>query len=188
MRSFATLLLLLLVGCAAPPPPVKAPEVQLPAWEGEQRRIFADAIDPGAVGMNLDAGGGSRRGDQDLRDRVLMADLVAVVRVQTVSVESSGEESRYRLGVKVQGQPLTKPLMLEREFELMVRRSSASFGVVRNLDSALVGRAFVGFFRRFSDTAGGGDIRFFLGPATPGFVATVQEQAILKNFSDSAPE
>src|SRR5688572_22194440 len=58
----------------------------LPVWLGREREVFDDGIDPAAVGLSME--GPSPRNDPFLKERALTADVVARVKVTTVTVDS----------------------------------------------------------------------------------------------------
>src|SRR5262245_66094804 len=87
-------------GCEATPSPVVAPPpTDLRRWEGRQQQLFDDNIDPAAVGFTME--GPSPRSDPFLRERAQTSELTARVRVQTVTVDSVGEQVTYHLGIPV---------------------------------------------------------------------------------------
>src|SRR5271165_1348931 len=71
----------------------------LPPWDPRARQIFDDNIDPASVGLSME--GPSPRSDAFLRERAQTADVVARIRVQTVTVDSAGEQHTYHLGIQV---------------------------------------------------------------------------------------
>src|SRR5437870_3572748 len=71
----------------------------LPRWEEHSRQVFDDNIDAAAVGLSME--GPTPRADAFLRERAQTADVVARVRVNTVTVDSVGEQSTYHLGIQV---------------------------------------------------------------------------------------
>jgi hypothetical protein len=124
----------------------------LAPWHGPLRDLFDDAIDPAAVGLSLD--GRSPAHHPLLRARAQHADVAARVRVQTVTVDTLGARTRYKLALQV-GYPTLLPARLpDRVFELTIEPTSAAFGIVRTLDTTLRGRTFVGFLRRFPGDEG----------------------------------
>src|SRR6185295_8699030 len=78
------------VGCGGPDQPAKSGGGgDLPRWEGHAVQVFDDNIDPAAVVTSLT--GPATRNDTHLRERAQTADVVARVKVQTVTVDSAGE-------------------------------------------------------------------------------------------------
>src|SRR5262249_53710104 len=77
-------------GCEQGSPAHSASGSGLPRWEERSRQVFDDNIDPAAVGLSME--GPSPRADAFLRERAQTADVVARVRVQTVTVDSVGDQ------------------------------------------------------------------------------------------------
>src|SRR5580658_9425561 len=136
------------VACAPAEPAKGQPAAAFPPWEGHSREVFDDNIDPAAVGLSLD--GPSPRADSHLRERAQTADVVARVRVQTVTVGSSGEVQTYHLGIQVVAPPLTEPRVPDRSFELSIKSASGAFRIARSFDDRLRGLGLVGFVKRFN--------------------------------------
>src|SRR5690242_20504804 len=82
-------------------------------------------IDPSAVGLSME--GPSPRLDRFLRERSQTADVVARLRVNTVTVDSLGDDQTYHLGVQVGVPTLSKPRIDDRTFELVIRSSNRAF-------------------------------------------------------------
>ncbi|MGK4007099.1 cobalamin ABC transporter substrate-binding protein [Sorangium sp. So ce1036] len=150
-------------------------------WEGHDRDVFDDNIDPAAVGFSLD--GPSPRSDRFLRERAQTADVVARVRVNTVTVESIGEQSTYHLGIQVGYPPLATPRVPDRAFELHIRPSSRAYGVAKAVDARLRGFTFIAFIRRFAGEAGEPEIHWHLSPDTAEVAAAVHEAVALGELS-----
>ncbi len=157
------------------------PQSGLPVWEGHDREIFDDNIEPVAVGFSLD--GPSPRSDRFLRERAQTADLVARVRVNTVTVDSIGEQSTYHLGIQVGSPPLATPRVSERTFELHIRPTSRAFGIAKAVDARLRGLTFIAFIRRFAGEAGEPDIHWHLSPDTAEVAAAVKDAVALGELS-----
>src|SRR5262249_18391091 len=80
--------------CSDPGPEVRSPaSLGLPPWDDRARAVFDDNIDPAAVGYTMDAP--SARADKFLRERAQTGELVARLRVQTVTIETVGDDSTY---------------------------------------------------------------------------------------------
>jgi hypothetical protein len=153
----------------------------LPPWEGRAREVFDDNIEPAAVGFSLD--GPSPRSDPFLRERSQTGDVVARVRVNTVTVDSIGEQSTYHLGIQVGYPPLTTPRAPDRAFELHIRPQSRAFGVAKAIDARLRGLTFIAFIRRFAGEAGEPEIHWHLSPDTAEVAAAVKEAVVLGELS-----
>ena len=149
----------------------------MPLWQGHAVELFDDNIDPTAVGMSME--GPSPRSDRFLRERAQTADVVARMKVNTVTVETVGEESRYRLGVQVGVPTLSKPKIEDRTFELLIRPNSRSYAVARAFDARLRGMTFVGFVMRFAGPDGEPEVHWHLSADTREVADAVKEAVAL---------
>lgn len=155
----------------------------LPPWEGEVQRAFSDDIDPAAVGLSL--GGPSPRADGFLRHRAQTADIVARVRVQTVTVDRVGEAITYHLGIQVGYPALTEPRIPQRTFELRIGPDSPGYAVAKAFDTRLSGMTFVGFIKEFVGEDGQPEIHWHLSPDTAEVAAAVREAVALQEMAGS---
>ena len=153
----------------------------LPLWVGHGQELFDDNIDPTALGLSME--GPSPRSDRFLRERSQTAEVVAYVRVQTVTSESVGENTTYHLGVQVGTPTLTKPKIPDVTFDLVIRSTSPSFSIAKQFDAGLRGKTFIGFFHRFSNEEGEPAVHFHLSPGTPEVAAAVKEAVALGEIS-----
>lgn len=124
-----------------PAQPAKSESTGLPRWDGHSQDVFDDNIDPDAVGLSLE--GPSPRSDAHLRERAQTADVVARVRVQTVTVGSAGDQQTYHLGIQVGVPPLAEAKLPDRSFELSIKQTSSAFGIAKAFDARLRGRTFI---------------------------------------------
>jgi hypothetical protein len=155
----------------------------LPLWQGNAVQLFDDNIDATAVGLSME--GPSPRFDRFLRERAQTADVVARVKVSTVTVETAGEEQRYRLGVQV-GQPtLAKARIDDRTFELVIRSDSRAFAVARAFDTRLRGMTFVAFITRFAGPDGEPEVHWHLSADTREVADAVKEAVALGELAGS---
>lgn len=168
-------------GPARPAEDSGEPRERLPAWDEHAREVFDDNIDPAAVGLTLE--GPSPRSDRYLRERAQTAEVVARVRVSTVTVDSIGDESTYHLGIQIGYPPLATPKVPDRTFELIIRPRSRAAGIARAFDSRLRGLTFIGFVRRFDGEGGEPEIHWHLSPDTAEIAAAVQEAVALGELS-----
>lgn len=139
-------------GCGGAGAEAQAPRRPMARYEGRQMVLFDDAIDPAAVGLSMD--GVSPAQDPMLRSRALESDLVARMRVQTVTRDSVGAKTTYMLSLQPALPPLMPSEVDQPSFELFIDQNSKSFAIVQSLDSQLRGRTFIGFLRRFSGPEG----------------------------------
>jgi hypothetical protein len=87
--------------------------------------------------------------DPVLRARTQSAEAVARVRVSTVTVDAVGGKPAYHLNLAVI-EPLSRRRLGDRAVEILVTADSPSFGIIKWLDTRLMGRTFVGFFHHFA--------------------------------------
>ena len=175
-------LLVLLPGCGEATPEAKAPAgANLPRWEGHARELFDDNIDPAAVGLSME--GPSPRSDPFLRERSQTAAVTARVRVQTVTVDSNGEQKTYHLGIEVGVPPLVASKVSDKSFELSIRPTSLAFGIAKAFDARLRGSTFIGFIGRFQGEDGEIEVHFHLAPDTAEVASAVKEAVALQELN-----
>jgi hypothetical protein len=142
--------------------------------------LFDDRIDPNAVGL---ADVQSRpRTDPVLRARAQAAEAVARVRVATVSVDSAAGKPVYRLSLDLSGGSIVRRGFNDEHAEIAVRPDSPAFGVVKWLDTRLIGRTFVAFFHRYAGREEV-ELKFHLSADDPEVLAAVREAATLREIS-----
>lgn len=181
--ALASLSALAASGCEPSQPGKSAAASNLPKWEARSRMIFDDNIDPAAVGLSMD--GPSPRSDAFLRERAQTADVVARVRVQTVTVDSVGDQKTYHLGIQV-GVPTLVPAKVDdRTFELSIKPSSGAFGIAKAFDARLRGQTFIGFIKRFQSEDGDLEVHWHLSPDTAEVVTAIKEAVALREMTGS---
>ncbi len=141
--------------------------------------LFDDRIDATAVGLADVAV--KPRTDSVLRARAQRAEAVGRMRVRTVTVDSAVGKPVYHLNL-VFVDPLARRGLTDDHVEISVHSNSPAFGVVKWLDTRLIGRTFVGFFHRFAG-ADEADLRFHLSPDDPEVLAAVREANALTEVS-----
>jgi hypothetical protein len=193
-RTHAARTLIFLVGAALAPGvagcdpveparTVSGPGAGLPRWDARAKMLFDDNIDPAAVGLSME--GPSPRSDPFLRERAQTADVVARVRVQTVTVDSVGEQSTYHLGIQVGVPTLTPAKVPDRSFELSIKPQSSAFGIAKAFDNRLRGQTFVAFVRRFTNDDGEVELHWHLSADTAEVVSAVKEAVVLREITGS---
>ncbi|EYF03960.1 Hypothetical protein CAP_5061 [Chondromyces apiculatus DSM 436] len=168
-------------GASEPPPRAAGSERALAPYDAWARQVFDDNIEPAAVGLTLE--NSSPRGDRLLRERALKADVVARVRINTVTVDSVGDQSIYHLGIQIGYPPLATPKVDDRAFELLIRPTSLAYGIAKAFDSRLRGLTFIGFIRHFVEETGEPGIHWHLSPDTAEVAAIVREAVALGELS-----
>jgi hypothetical protein len=168
-------------GCGPDEPAKSASTAGLPRWEGHALQVFDDNIEPAAVGLSLDGPG--PRGDAHLRERAQTADVVARVKVMTVTVDSAGEQQTYHLGVRVGIPTLAEAKVSDLNFELSIKHGSGAYGIARSFDARLRERTFVGFIKRYGTDDGETVVHWHLAPDTAEVVAAVKEAVALRELA-----
>lgn len=184
LRLFARLGLLTLVlagpglACSSGGTTVQsAKTLGLPLWNGTDRDLFGDEIDPASLGFLAPK---SPRKDQALWARSQQAEIVGRVRVKTVTADSRGGESTYHLGLQFANPLLGESKLEEREFEITVEPRAPAYGLVKAQDTAMQGKTFVGFLKRFAGPDDEVAIHFYLAPDSADVAAVVQEAIAVK--------
>lgn len=152
----------------------------LPPWTGMDKDLFADEIDPAAMGMVASK---SPRKDQTLWARAQQAEIVGRVRVQTVTVDTGVGDSTYHLGLQFANPLLADTKLEERVFEVTIEIGDPAYGLVKTQDTALQGRTFVGFIKRFATPDDEIDNHFYLAADSAEVAAVVQEAVAVKEVT-----
>lgn len=170
-----------LAGCGDATPGAKTPEgASLPRWEGHARELFDDNIDPAAVGLSME--GVVPRSDPFLRERAQTGAVTARVRVQTVTIDSIGDQKTYHLGVQIGFPTLAQARVPDKTFELSIKPTSAAFGIAKAFDSRMRGMTFIGFIGRFQSEDGEVEVHFHLAPDTVDVASAVKESVALQEI------
>jgi len=180
MRSFWPSLLFLVTSASCGGPDANSPSRPLPAYDGHQTELFDDAIDPRAVGLNLDEAR-TPQTDAAVRERTQVGDAVVRAKVQTVTQKRNGDDVEYQLGLQV-----LEKLAGEHEppeiFAVRFDKASPSAGIVRSLDARLGGKTFVVFVKEFKGSDG--EPRFYAHFAADSkdVIAAVKDAVALSEF------
>lgn len=155
----------------------------LSPWTDRARVVFDDNIEPAAVGYTMDVP--PARGDKFLRERALSADLVSRLRVQTVTVETIGDDSTYHLGVQVATPTLApNPKIQEKTLEFVIKATTPAYGIAKALDQRMQGLTFIGFVSRFASADGTEiELHWHLAPDTADVAEAVKEAVALAEAS-----
>jgi hypothetical protein len=179
LRGFGLLVTLSAVACGGPTAAGPAPQ-NFPVYAGNATQLFDDRIDPMAVGL---ADVGENPGtDPILRARTQSAELVGRTRVSTVNVDSVGGKPLYRLRFTLAEQPIVSRGLSVDQIEIAVRDDSPAFGIVKWLDTKLIGHSFVGFFQRFAGSTEP-EVRFHLSADDPQVLGAVRDASALSELS-----
>lgn len=147
----------------------------LPSYAGHATELFDDAIEPKAVGLELDQPI-DPRGDARLRERAQVGDAVLRVRVSTVTAKEEDSGTRYVMGFDAL-EKLTGPFPPGDEFAVVVDRTSPSAGILKSFQGRLVGKKFVAFVRMFVRADGDRELHFHVAPDTKEEIAAVRAAA-----------
>jgi hypothetical protein len=142
----------LCICCGSAEPSPRGPAVALSPYSGRATELFDDVIEPSAVGYQGGDSNGSRQGDALIRERTQTGDAVIRARVVTVTSEPEKRGDGWRIGLRSLGTLAGKspPAELtDGEFTFVVDGNGPAAGVVRMLESRLVGATFVVFVRQF---------------------------------------
>lgn len=172
--------LAVLTGCGGNGTEAETPQTPLLPYEGQQQALFDDAIDPAAVGLSMD--GVSPAQDPMLRSRALEADLVARLRVQTVTRDSVGAKTTFMLSLQAVAPPLMPSSSDQTTFELVVDQNGKSFPIVQSLETQLRGRTFIGFLKRFTGDDGP-EWHWHLTADQEDVAQVIQEIAVLEEVA-----
>jgi hypothetical protein len=172
------------MACGDPGGDVRSPAaLGLSMWDDRARVVFDDNIDPAAVGYTMDAP--SARADKFLRERAQTADLVGRLRVQTVTVDTIGDDSTYHIGLQVVP-PLfmPNPKIEEHSLELVIKPVSSAYGIAKALDQRMQGITFIGFVHRFASADGTEiELHWHMSPDTGEVAEAVRESVALAEAS-----
>lgn len=180
-RPFAALALVMVTvalapGCGSSRDP-NAPSRPLPAWSGHSVEVFDDTIEPAAVGLDLDKGY-SPRGDPMLRERAQVADAVLRVKVTTVTAKTDGPDAIYQLGLNTV-EKLAGKNAPPAQFNVSISKGSESHGIMRSMESRIVGKDFVAFVREFVRPDGDRELHFHLAPDSKDVKLAVGDAVLL---------
>jgi hypothetical protein len=176
--------LLALNGCGgasgrATPKAAQNPQ-NFPVYTGTATQLFDDRIDPKAVGL-ADAAENPRF-DATLKARTRTAEVVGRARVSTVSVDTVGGRPVYRLRFTFPEQPIVARDFDGGPIDVAVTDDSPAFGIVKWLDTNLIGHSFMAFFHRFHGGPGP-EVRFHLSPDDPQVNSAVRDANAVSEVS-----
>jgi hypothetical protein len=168
------------VGCGGDAgPAASAAGAGLPKWDAHDREVFDDALDPAAVGLQME--GPSPRMDRFLRERSQRAEVVGYMKISTVTVDTIGETKRVHVGVDVATPTLAKPRIADKSFELSMGAGSSV--LPSGFESRLRNKTFIGFVRRYIGDDGEPVVHWHLSANTPEVAAAVKDAVALQEFS-----
>lgn len=143
-------------------------------YEKEQTQLFDDTIDAAAVGLDInqtfDPGA-----DPNLDNRVRSSD--AILRARILTVSSRGDISRptFQLSLATQGEAFSEKAPVKSPFNLRVDSTGPSAGIVKHLESGLIGKTFIVFVREFVRPDGDTELHFHMSPDTKLMTKALQD-------------
>jgi hypothetical protein len=179
LGGFCLVVTLSAFACVSRAAVAPAPQ-NLPVYAGDATQLFDDRIDPTAVGLADVAE--NPRTDPMVRSRTQSAEVVGRTRVSTVSVDTVDGKPVYRLRFTFIEPPVVAHGISGNELDIAVRDDSPAFGIVKWLDTKLIGHSFIGFFHRFAGNYEP-EVRFHLSPDDPQVLAAVRDASALRELS-----
>jgi hypothetical protein len=171
-------ILLLVAACGGPD--ANSPSRPLPTYVGHPAELFDDAIDPRAVGLNLDEAR-TPQSDAAVRERTQTGDAVVRAKVQTITQKHDGDAVEYQLGLVVL-EKLGGEHAPPDEFVIRFDKTSPSAGIVRSLDARLGGKTFVVFVKEFKDSNNEPRLYAHFASDTKDVIAAVKDAMALSEF------
>lgn len=168
-----------LVACGASAPPAR---VSSP-FTAEDAEIFDDGIDFVAAPAGLE-GAWHEDWREDLERRVGMADLIAIITVDTIRTDVDLERREtVRLLASVDDELVGEAP--GDELQLITREGQPGFGTVQGNDRRILNQPFVAYVKWYTDSAGEVRPHWHLAPAT---AQVVEETRSLVETLRTAPE
>lgn len=179
LGSFAVFLLA--ASCGGPD--ANGPSRPLPPYEGHQKELFDDAIEPAAVGLSLDDSK-TPLTDTTLRERTQVGDAVVRAKVQTITEkkeERDGHADEFQLGLTVL-EKLTGEHPPEGDFVVRLDETSPSAGILKSLGARLGGKTFVVFVKQFKGADGEPRYYAHFAADSKDVIAAVKDAVALAEF------
>ena len=164
------------LGCG-PSKPAARP---LGKYSGHVTSLFDDAIEPAAAGITGDRRLYQPKYDPLFLERAQTADAVLRIKVTTFVAKGEGKATSFVLGCKVESR-LAGAHPPPEPFDLHVASDAPAAGILRNLDSSIVGKRYVVFVRAFVLTDGESELHFHIAPDTKDVVEAATDATTLVN-------
>ncbi len=161
----------------------KSPSRPLSAYSGRMTDLFDDAIDPAAVGLDMD-NSFHPRSDATLRERAQVSDAILRVKITTVTNKiDEGANGGYEVGVKqlewIGGDhpPGTD------QFNIRMRKSTQTNGIMKTMEGRMVGTEFIVFLRQFTGAdPSERDFHAHFSPASKDVKAAIGDAIVLREL------
>jgi hypothetical protein len=180
-RSTIVLGLAFTAASCTPLAEAEAPKRPLPAYAGHAMDLFDDAIEPVAVGLNIEAKV-DPRSDKKLRERAQTADATLRVRVTTLTVKDTDEGgTRYVVAFKTVDK-LGGAFPPGDAFEIVVAKTTPAAAIMKGMGERITGKTFVAFLRKFVRPDGDDETHFHLAPDSPMEVSAINDAYLMKGL------
>jgi hypothetical protein len=154
-------------GCAGTTNGARGPGNTMPAYAGHAADLFDDAIEPAAVGYELDQAptAGTPMSSNRLRERAQVGDAVVRAHVTTVTSKDEDKGRTWQIGLRTV-ETIAGSSSFPNDFTVEIEPSGPSAGIVRAFESRLIGKTFLAFVREFARPGADGDaeLHFHLAP------------------------
>jgi hypothetical protein len=169
-----------LFGCggsaAGRPGPGSAREgAPTPSYGGHQAELFDDAIEPAAIGYDLNRVTLPPRSSMLLRERAQVGDAVVRARLTTITSKDEEHGQSWQLSFRTL-ETLTEAGLREGDFTVQVPPSGSSVGMLRAFEGRLVGGTFIVFVREFRrpGSSGESELHFHVARDAQADIAAVR--------------
>ncbi len=165
-----------MLGCG-PSKPASRP---LGTYSGHATALFDDGLEAAAAGITGDRRLYQPKYDPLFLERAQTSDAVLRIKVTTFVAKGEGKATSFVLGCKVESKlagshPPAEP------FDLHVSAEAPAAGILRNLDSSIVGKRYIAFVRAFVLTDGESELHFHIAPDTKDVVEAATDATTLVN-------
>jgi len=161
-------------------PDANAPKRPLPSYAGHATELFDDAIEPRAVGQEIDPAN-SPRADPLLRERAQIGDAVLRVKVATVTAKQEDSGTTYQIGFRI-AEKLAGGYPPEDGFSVMIGKESPARGTLATFEGRLVGMSFIIFLRAFVRPDGDHELHFHVAPDSKDEILAIKDAIALGEF------
>lgn len=181
---FVVLSAVLLLGACKPSAGgPKGPTHPVAEWAGEEKQLFDDGIDVGALPSGNVPPSRDESNEALIPRRMDTADAVVLTKVIGVHSEPVGDKKRYRVEVAVEGSPLFAANAPPESFSLTFGPESSSYGTVRAVEARLIGRKLVVFYREYAGEEGDPSVlHFHISPPTKAVLDAIELHKTRKQF------